>query len=274
MENVPSVIYKALYKLLRPLIKILLEHGISASEFTEVVRRVYVNVAETDFQIPGKKQSTSRISVVTGLNRTEVARIREISEQEPEDAGWLFHNRAARVVSGWCGDKAYQRKGKPADLPLEGEVGSFSALVKYYSGGMPVRAVLDELLRVGTAKKMEDGKIRLCQEVYVPHQSSEELLRFMGEAASDLLSTIQHNLNSSVEDSRLQLSVAYDNLPEEAVDKFKQLSRDEAILLLKQWDRWLAQFDRDANPEIQGSGRSRAGVGIYFFEENLEPVEP
>lgn len=272
MQNIPRVIYKALYQLLRPLVKILLDHGISASEFTEVVRRVYVDVAEKDFQIPGKKQSTSRISVVTGLNRTEVARIRDLSGEEPEDAGWLFHNRAARVVSGWSQDEAYQSDGKPKNLPLEGE-NSFSDLVKNYSGGMPVRAVLDELLRVGTAEKAPNGDIHLCQDVYVPHQSNEELLRYMGEAASDLLHTIEHNLNSTIDESRLQLSVAYDNLPIEAVEKFKQLSRDEAVRLLKQWDAWLAQFDRDANPEIKGTGRLRAGVGVYFFEDDLEPKD-
>ena len=35
----------------------------------------------------------------------------------------------------------------------------------------------------------------------------------------------------------------------------------------------VAQFDRDANPEIKGTGRLRAGVGIYFFEDDLEPKD-
>lgn len=267
-HSLSGVIYKSLYQLLRPLAKILLTHGVSVQELMEVVKRAYVDVAEKDFQIPGKKQSTSRISVLTGLHRTEVARIRELEDLEPEDEGWMFHNRAARVVSAWNRDEKYMKDGAPADLPLEGKEGSFAALVKAYSGGMPLRSVLDELLRVGTVKKIEGGEyVRLCHDIYIPHQSNEEKLRFMGEATADLLSTIEHNISSSLEDSRLQLTVSYDNLPQEAVAQFKTMSNDQAIELLQRWDGWLSQFDRDANPSVQGTGKVRAGVGIYFFEQ-------
>ena len=137
MNKIPGVLYKSLFLLLRPLVKILLQHGISAAEFTEITHQVFVDVAENDFLIEGKKQSTARIAVLTGLHRTEVARLRKLPETTTEDEAWQFHNRAARVVSGWVRDENFQIRGEPKTLPIEGESGSFSALVKQYSGGMP-----------------------------------------------------------------------------------------------------------------------------------------
>jgi len=38
--------------------------------------------------------------------------------------------------------------------------------------------------------------------------------------------------------------------------------------LLEQLDRWMSERDRDVNPRVPGTGRMRAGVGIYYFQED------
>ncbi|MFQ5937243.1 MAG: DUF6502 family protein [Acidiferrobacterales bacterium] len=35
-------------------------------------------------------------------------------------------------------------------------------------------------------------------------------------------------------------------------------------------DRWMAEHDRDTRPNVKGTGRKRAGIGIYYFEEDFE----
>ena len=40
--------------------------------------------------------------------------------------------------------------------------------------------------------------------------------------------------------------------------------------LLEKLDRWLASNDRDSNAEVEGTGRHKAGIGIYFFTEQLD----
>ena len=49
------------------------------------------------------------------------------------------------------------KRGQPANLPFEGEKGSFSELVRRYSGDVPARAVLDELRRVEVEIESVDG---------------------------------------------------------------------------------------------------------------------
>jgi hypothetical protein len=64
-----------------------------------------------------------------------------------------------------------------------------------------------------------------------------------------------------------QRKVAYDNLPTDALPEFRNQFAEKAQALLESADRWLAQRDRDATPSVEGTGRHRAGFGIFFFEE-------
>ncbi|NIO43262.1 MAG: hypothetical protein GTO41_25780, partial [Burkholderiales bacterium] len=81
---------------------------------------------------------------------------------------------------------------------------------------------------------------------------------------SYLISTIDHNLNPETSGQpRFQRKVMYDNLPDEVLAEFRELSANQAQSMLEMWAHWLARHDRDVNPSVEGKGRNRAGVGIY-----------
>jgi hypothetical protein len=63
--------------------------------------------------------------------------------------------------------------------------------------------------------------------------------------------------------------VQYDNLPAEVMSELQTLAREGAQAFIEQLDRWMAARDRDVNPAIQGTGRKRAMLGIYYFEEDF-----
>lgn len=276
-NNSNKVLYQTLLKLLRPLVRMLLHRGVSAPEFTEIVRRAYVSVADADFGIEKRKQTTSRIAVLTGLNRIEVARLRELADAEDNDGPRMFYNRAARVVSGWTSDPRFAPDGVARDLPLEGDQG-FTTLVADYSGGMPVRAVLDELKRVGTVRETSDGLLHLCAEAYIPVAGDEDQLQLMGIAASDLLNTLHHNVNHKNQPSRFQLWVDNSRLSDEAIAQFRTLCDEKSLQLLKEFDAWLnanasAKNSDSDNKTANTQKRRRAGVGIYFFEDQEQSHE-
>jgi hypothetical protein len=279
-NNNQRILRHSLLKLLRPLARILLHRGISAPELCELVRKAYVDVAESDFTLERRKQTTSRIAVLTGLNRIEVARLRE-AEADPQDTERQFYNRAARVVSGWTLDPRFAPDGIAADLPWDGE-NSFSTLVAGFSGGMPARAVLDELKRVGTVRETEDGLLHLCAEAYIPVDDDGDKLRLFGIATSDLLGTLDHNLNNTAAPSRFQLSVYHDQVTAGAAQRFRELSDERSMQLLKDFDAWLEQHAGDDandidptqdNKESAATPTRRVGVGIYFFEDQESPDE-
>ncbi len=273
----------AILKLLRPLVRVLLQNGVSYGEFTELAKQSFVLTADLDYQPESRKQSVSRIAMMTGITRKEVSRIREqqLATQIQETPDPLSqplspepYNRRTRIISGWNRDNIYlDNDGKPRTLPLEAETGSFAELVKKYSGDIPVRAALDELVRVGAVTIPKTGYVRLStQGAYVPNKSQDAKIEILGNSVADLLGTIEHNLVATSGTTHLQLTTAYDNLPRSAVDAFKQLSRKDAKALLANMDRWLAQRDRDASDESQApyqDGRMRLGIGIYYIEEDM-----
>ena len=108
----------------------------------------------------------------------------------------------------------------------------------------------------------------LLSSAYVPTEGEAEKLVVLGQSVGDLVSTIDHNLQNPLA-SRLQLSVGYDNLPGEPLAAFRTASAEKALALLRELDSELSTLDRDTNPESAGSGQYRAGVTIYYFEENL-----
>ena len=63
-------------KLLRPLVRVLLKNGVSYGEFTELAKQSFVMTAELDYRPDSRKQSVSRIAMMTGITRKEVSRIR------------------------------------------------------------------------------------------------------------------------------------------------------------------------------------------------------
>ncbi len=267
-----NALKSAIAQLLRPLVRIMLRYGVSYGEFAEILREVYVASADQDFPVPGRKQSVSRIALITGLNRKEVSRLRQ---QTPSSPGQSSYNRGVRIISGWGRDAEFQdESGRPMALEIEGPVASFSELVRRYSGDIPVRAVLDELLRVGAISHDAKGKVHLNNEsAYVPGSDKDAQFQILGASVADLLDTLDYNLNAENGETRLQLTTAYNNLPRSAVESFRSLSHEDARSFLQTMDRWLASHDRDSNQALiddEDGIRMRAGIGIYYIEQEID----
>jgi hypothetical protein len=265
----------AILRLLRPLVRILLRNGVSYAAFSDLAKWVFVDVASKEFGVKDRKQTDSRISVITGLTRKEVARIKKL-ETPDDSAAEREYNRAARVIGGWLRDKRFTAAdGAPAALSFDGNGKSkgngftFSDLVKSYSGDMTARSILDELLRVGAVERDAQGMVHLLMSAYVPKGSDAGKLHILGNDVALLIGTIDHNLHRSEEQPRFQRKVAYDNLPAEALPHLRKLTNEYSQTLLQEIDGYLAQQDRDIHPDVQGTGRKHAGVGIYYFEEDV-----
>jgi len=267
-DRLAAALSQSVLRVLHALVRVLLRHGMPLPAFAELAKRAYVDVALREFTIPGRKPSVSRAALLTGLTRKEVQRLLEsaqLSGGEPITP----HNRAARVVAGWVRDHEFHdAEGRPRDLPAEGDA-SFADLVRRYSGDVPPRAVLDELLRVGTIERAGDGRIRLLERAYIPRASDVGKLAILGTDVAYLVETIDHNLQAGIESPRFQRKVMYDNLPAEAMVEFRAIAARQAQELIEHMDAWLARHDRDANPSVRGSGRFRAGLGIFCFEEEI-----
>ena len=143
--------------LLRPLVRFLLRHGVSWDEFGELSKDAYVYVAREEHGIQGRPTNNSRVAILTGLSRREVARVRDrlLLGEDGDDS--VHGNRLSRILSGWHSDGDFTGPdGRPTDLPADGAETSFEDLLRRYAGDLPHGAVRKEMLQRGLIEELND----------------------------------------------------------------------------------------------------------------------
>ncbi len=178
-----------------PLTRILIALGISAPEFTNAVRKLYVQAAAERLATSAKRLNRSRVAIVTGLTRAEVTRLLRARPQSGATPRSHLH-RARRVLNGWHADPEFaSAKGRPRDLPLKGRHRSFEALVKRYSGDIPPRAMLDELHAMAAIKRQKNGRVSVVARRNVSAMDLRGIAS-LGNKGRALLETLIHKLEN------------------------------------------------------------------------------
>ena len=238
--------------------------------FSELARWTYADVAAREFAIDGRKQSNSRISVLSGLSRKEVLRLRRLPMPVDEGSVERFH-RGSRIVSAWVREHAPNGgDALPDPLEFDGPSPSFAALVAEHGGDVPPRAVLDELLRVGVAARDGD-RVRLLTRAYLPagDEADGERVAILGTDVAALLRTIDHNLQSPVEERHFQRRVLYRGVPERAIPFIQTLAGQRAQALLEELDELLSEQVERTSERGRGDEPTRQVMfGMFWAEED------
>ena len=77
MSLVPEVIQSTTIRILKPLVRILLRNGIAYGTFADLARKIYVDTGFEEAERRNQKQTVSNVSIITGINRKEVSRLRD-----------------------------------------------------------------------------------------------------------------------------------------------------------------------------------------------------
>ena len=116
----PDALIAALRRMLRPLVRLLISKGVTLPTLTNLLKETFVSVAEEDFPVNGKRQTDSRINLLTGVHRKDVKRLRE--EKPSERAMPQAVGLGAQIVSRWVGDAlTTDSEGRPIPLPRQGK---------------------------------------------------------------------------------------------------------------------------------------------------------
>jgi hypothetical protein len=133
--------------LLAPIVRVLSSIGFNYRDFAETAKVVYVEVAVAEDRRRGRKTSLSRVGIVTGITRREVARLYEVVAADP--AVYLdFTASISNLLYTWHTDCRFADGGRGRDLPLEGE-DSLETLIQRHRGDLTVNALVKELVRLG-----------------------------------------------------------------------------------------------------------------------------
>jgi hypothetical protein len=275
-DRAKSELIRAVRSILKPLVRQLIAHGVTFPAFNRLAKEVYIDVGTKHFALPFKKQTDSRVALVTGITRKEIGQIRRGQAMPLIDAAHLDYGLATRVVGRWVTDKRYvDADGNPRALPYEDvpPQPSFVSLVDEIGGDIPPRAVLDELIRVGAVSLSPQGRVNLLSRAYIPARGTEEKLAILGSDAAELIGAISHNIDNPSDEAFLQRKVYYDNIGSEALAELRRRVREVGGSFVQQVNELLASYDRDRNPQAPGGARKRTVVGVYYIEEDYEQAE-
>lgn len=263
---------RAAIRIFRPLVRIMLRHNVSYKTCAEWLRWCYADVAYNDFALPGRKQSKSRVAVLTGLTRIDVNQllIQPPPDSTPQEEQY---HRAGLVLTGWANDREFSADGKPMkQLPFEADQDrpSFSKLVSRHSGGAPARAVLDELERNGAVRVLPDRTVELVRTRYIGRADAADInyAEIFGMSCGDLIETICHNWTPGIDDKRLQLLVYNRSIHPDLVGPAREKVEAAARELAEQVDNWLYEFETQSRdmPEAADAKPVRMGLGLYYFQ--------
>ena len=260
----------AVKRLLRPLVRLLIAKGVGLPAITEVMKEVYVDVAAHEFPVSGKRQTDSRISLLTGVHRKDVKRLRESTEAGSDDTGIAAPRSVglgAQVVARWVGSpETTDDEGQPLALPRTADkpgAPSFDALVESVSKDVRPRAVLDEWLRLGVAKLDDKGRIHLHQAAFVPEKGFDEKAFYLGRNIHDHMAAAAHNLLGEGNPT-LERSVHYSDLTPESVALLNDAAAREGMRALLTLNR--LALDLVAQDKDKAGATRRANFGLYFHQ--------
>lgn len=157
----------------------LLPRGITPNRFSDLARDAFVRAAAGKSRLRNGKVNQSKIAALTGLPRKEIRRILDYT------AASLVPDRATnmpstRVVHGWLTDRRFlTQKGKPKSLSIGGEKCGFERLVRDYGGDVSPRAVLEELMRSGNARRTGDRLSLQISKLPIPRPGLGPLTRII-----------------------------------------------------------------------------------------------
>lgn len=262
------LIAAAMKRVLRPFIKLMLANDLSYTFTIDLLKTLFVDVADNEFMIDGKRQTDTRISLISGVHRKDVRRLREYSpevhEVVPENI-----SLGSQLMAVWNSNPKYLNEDDtPKPLPRlasSGDSESFESLVRSVSTDIHPRAVLDEWLRLGFAKVDADNLVHLIADAFIPQEGFEEKAFFFGNNLHDHAQAAVSNILGQ-QTSFLERCVHYDELSEASVKEIEVFAKKQGMKTLT--DVFKVADSHQADSETSHP-KMRMTYGIYFYHEPM-----
>jgi len=269
--DIKEHVIKSCRYLLLPVVRFLLRHDVTWSEFSDLSKDAYVLVARSDYGIQGRPTNNARTAILTGLSRREVARVRDRLLQGGVITEDNHGNRISQILTGWHVDSEFtDGNGRPKVLPTTGPTGSLPSLLKRYAGDLPHGAVLKEMQKRELIEELSDGGYRVLRRDYVYSEIDPEVVARLGIALHDHAATLEHNLN---EDrlSAPRFEALADNacIKPSTYEAFRTLVEERGLSFLDEMDGWLSENEIETEKDTNAR-TVRLGVGVYLIHDESD----
>lgn len=259
--------------LIRPLMRVAFEYGISANEIARVLRRTYVQALEARLTEQKLPITDARLAVMAGLPKSEVSSLREAlrigAPHSMEEA--VNPQRIGNVLTTWNTNPSFLGAyGIPQDLDLEPTPGSprrsFKELVEIACpDGADDRVLLDTLVAAKSIEVVDGVSVRCVSRAYVNPSADVTRIEHIGRFLEAVAANFVYNLlRTDAEPVYFERAVVSDVLlSETARDEFLTIAGQKGQELLSDLDTLVTQLGA---AKSSATGK-RYGLGIYFFED-------
>ena len=266
--NLP--LQKAIGRILSPLSRLLIGRGVTYGMACELLKTALIKEAAREFEKNGTPTNDSRISIITGVHRKDIKRLKMEPEHQPPSKGIPV---TTQVISAWLGNQELRDVNENLlPIPKKRTAGhslNFEDLVMSISKDVRPRAVLDELIDRKVLRLREDDTLEIDVDHLLTNQDETTTAEFMGMNIHDHLSVAVDNyLRKSL--PQLERNVFYQGLSDEAAEQLAQSAEKFAM-------QALLNFNEEAQKIIsdkKNHGHFRVNFGTYFFRiKKMQDVE-
>jgi hypothetical protein len=266
----PEAVQPQILRILRPLVRLLIRSGVPFPVFAELARKVYVSVAVNDFALGDKEQTDSRISLLTGVHRKEVKRLRALGEPDLSIPPVL--SLASQTLARWMGAAEYTSvEGQPLPLNRAGPEPSFETLVAGISTDVRPRVLLDDWLERGYVVVNDQDQVELVTEATIPKPGESHQLYYFGRNLHDHLAAATENILGPSAPF-LERAVHYNGLDEAGARHLQAVSSKLALQSLQAANRE-AQKTIGKRSGAPAGWRWNFGLYVYVEREDAGPEE-
>jgi hypothetical protein len=266
----PASLLKVARRLMRPLVRLMMRNGVTFPILSDTLRRLYVDIAVKDLLPDPKARTDSRISLLTGVHRKEIRRLREMPA-DPEEAPDIV-TLASQIVARWLGTAAFiDADGRPRPLRRSnneraGIEPSFEQLIESITTDVRPRAILDDLLGHGVVVMDAHDRVQLNAEAFIPRPGGEEQLFYFARNLHDHIAAAVANISADGASPFLDRSVHYDRLTPAQAQTLSEYAREAAMRVLLDVNR-RAQELTETTGEADPAQPCRINFGVYVFDE-------
>ena len=233
-----NIAHSILNSIVRPIIRFCIRHNITIQQLNEAIKDVFIQEAKDVLQKSHNIPSASRINIMTGVHRIDIARFQSGIRKE------ITPRMLNKVVGHWL--RSYKTiKGEAKILGHVGVESDFFKMVQEVNTDLNPYTLLFELERLNMIEKTSDG-LKLINDELILNKNLEMGAQLYELDSTDLLCAIEENVtNSNPLAARHHLRTEFDAVSEIGISEIRKWIHKTGANLHKSARKQIGKYDLD-----------------------------
>ena len=276
MQSVKENLLAAFRYLLKPLVRLAVKNSVTFPDFSEALKKAYVDVAARQMAASKMDATEEGISLITNIQTGDVREIMRAGSDAKYGKAVQEGSPLPIILAAWHTDQRYTGPyGVLRDLEFahsstsnERSSDTFTDLAEAYCPGITPRVLMDELMRVGAVQDVGNGFFRAVKRSYIPEPLSAPSIFNLARVVHNICETLEVNLRARSQGSTglIERSIfTVHGIPKQDHPAFDKFIRARGQVFADDIDNWLSVRDTEG---IQDG--MQVGVGFYHYIVNKE----